>query len=769
MNWDGFHPPLRHCSTSVVWCDFNNMPRLRPRLLHVSLRFWVFARKLTLTFQCQPNQHRGNHKPTCHGKTNAIRQMMFCSLKIFRCFRSSSWMGMDQRFSSLSNSRFRPLASVLCCQNRLCRFSKGKLCHQMSWASLSLDLYRHRSLCHHRGLSFLAGILISRWFCSLDSFFRSDLDALRSSLEILNKEENCCLVAMTLFRNDWSPEDWNQIVTKPIPFLRGIFAKAGMEQAVLSIWGKSLRSGRAPASPQQAESMQVHSSVLVSKLHKFLAKSGFNGVYATPKLANGRLYMSFKIIWLSKDDQSATVLAMKAPNCLGLVRGKASTGLRFAKDDFDRAWAVLCPGADKPQDFQGELMYKAEGLPFGTTAAMIAEWASKTGWAVQPVRALGPTAWLLRASTAPTPGLTMFNANPILLRFLPPRLVQQTPLLVGPKASRSPAEPTKLAADPWANWTGPRPTPATPAAAPRTIEGPIEQRLASQDDKIVQLQQSLEQIKQGHQQQSNDVAQRFDQLERSHRADMQQVAKTFDTLRSDLDQSLKQVVQQNSNILDSKLTELKQFFTRDAKRPLPPDRDAMDDWLSTCSWVDAALLPATKKPFASRSVLTWVCQIALYSCFFCHLFFRVIMDFSEPFVTYANRAPVTAGTFLDAFQEVGPISTRAEMMREHQGVSVEVLPRYATRFAMSFPVGRWTQPVICFLVWFCFVFCAHLRFPADMTFCPVTASRIGEAQHPGPPNDRYYTIAISNPTSILSKPSTYADLIANYNIRNLCH
>ena len=176
------------------------------------------------------------------------------------------------------------------------------------------------------------------------------------------KAEACSLVAITAYRGDWNDDDWITLTTKPIPFLREVFAKSGMESLVLSIWGKSLRSGKSAASPHQADTMQVHCSVVSDKLNRFLGKSGFNGLYATPKQPDGRLDATFRIIWLSDDAQAASIQAMKTQNCLGLVRGKNTLGLRYMPDDYDKAWNLIHPGQDKPALVTGDLMYKLKAF-----------------------------------------------------------------------------------------------------------------------------------------------------------------------------------------------------------------------------------------------------------------------------------------------------------------------------------------------------------------------------------------------------------------------
>ena len=170
----------------------------------------------------------------------------------------------------------------------------------------------------------------------------------------------------------------------------------------------------------------------------------------------------------------------------------------------------------------------------------------------------------------------MFNANPILLRHLPPRNQGTMPILVGPKMSRPSNEPLPpLASDPWAQWSGPQPAASSAApAAPRAVEGPIESRLAAQDDKIAKLQESLDRVSKSQEAMVVDATQRFQHIEKVQETNMQVMTQTIDTLRTDLDGSLKQVMQQSTQLFDARLQELKQLLSRGPKRDLD-EGDAM--------------------------------------------------------------------------------------------------------------------------------------------------------------------------------------------------
>ena len=66
--------------------------------------------------------------------------------------------------------------------------------------------------------------------------------------------------------------------------------------------------------------------------------------------------------------------------------------------------------------------------------------------------------------------------------------------------------------------------------------------------------------------------------------------------------------------------------------------------------------------------------------------------------------------------------------------------------------------------WFLFVLFFTCCAQADANFDPYRATRIGEASQPGPHEHRHCTIAITNPTSIVSKPAIYQQLIDQYNL-----
>eukprot|EP00438_Fugacium_kawagutii_P016386 Skav210368 [mRNA] locus=scaffold1357:254099:258043:- [translate_table: standard] len=138
--------------------------------------------------------------------------------------------------------------------------------------------------------------------------------------------DNSTLVALTINKDNWHQDVWWEFLHATNATFRKYLQQDALDY-MTSIWGRSMRAGRSPASPAAATSLQVHVTIPSVKLEHFLSKSGFNHIFATPKLQDGGLDSRFKVVWM-KDASQVTVIAatLKAP--MGMVRGKDSVGLR---------------------------------------------------------------------------------------------------------------------------------------------------------------------------------------------------------------------------------------------------------------------------------------------------------------------------------------------------------------------------------------------------------------------------------------------------------
>ncbi len=386
-----------------------------------------------------------------------------------------------------------------------------------------------------------------------------------------SQPENCHLLAITLLRDDWSDEQWNQAVHNPVVFVKKILSSDNQDGALIAVWGRSLRQGRAPASPLQASSLQVHCTIASNKIDGVLRQSGFNRLYMTPKEPSGKLDLAFKILWVEGTLGEVTAIGARTPDCLGLVRGKQTFGLRFRSEKFAAAWEAIHPGTQPPVRPQGDLLFKISGLPFGCTASVIQDWSQAMSWEISAIKALGPQAWLVRGASHPKDGIHMFNTTPVLIQHLPPKSSKQMPVLLGPRAK--PVDNDMSHFDPWANWTGPRLAPTTRDSSNssqpvRQVTGPIEERFATQDATIAAIRTELHELAQKQDEQSKLNEHRFQQAETREKKNLSQMQSDMKTLQKDLEKSLTTSLNQNANTLDARLRELKELFTT-VKRKQP--------------------------------------------------------------------------------------------------------------------------------------------------------------------------------------------------------
>ena len=393
------------------------------------------------------------------------------------------------------------------------------------------------------------------------------------------KNDQAQLMAVTFFKGDWAMEDWQKILHETPKFLRSQMQAEQLDGSIQASWGKAFRDNRTPASPIQAQSVQLHAMVVADKVDEVLKKSGFNRIYFTPKLPSGKLSEDFKVLWSSGDRTALEVLSAKLPSCLGLVRSRTNMGLRVKATDFAAAWAIVNPNSPVPQRDAGDLLYKVAGLPFGCSLAMLEAWLTNLKWNAKPLKAIGAQAWLIRAVDRPPEGHLLFNSSPVLLSFLPPKQETTRAVLAGPPP-RPRVQGTKSygvtdewpQGDPWQNWQGSSTATASAAPVTRQTEGPTTVRLQAQDAKIEALQQQFTQMTEQHKQLETGMMQRIDVIEKQGSDHRVFVEKSLQSLRGDMDQALQQSLTKTAQLMDNKFEDLKALFgARAAKRPSDDD------------------------------------------------------------------------------------------------------------------------------------------------------------------------------------------------------
>eukprot|EP00438_Fugacium_kawagutii_P032432 Skav209373 [mRNA] locus=scaffold64:64578:66485:+ [translate_table: standard] len=386
-------------------------------------------------------------------------------------------------------------------------------------------------------------------------------------------EDKCVTVSVTLWQEDWASTEWTKIIDNTIGYVRHLLKEAQQHTAFEAMWGRSLRSAESKnVGDALAQSVQIHAAVRLEKLNETLQSSGFNRLFLTPKDADGRPSGDWRIIWLEGSLAHLTSLSTRTEHCAGLTRNRNSWGLRYHRDHFDKAWAVLCPDKPKPSNLQLKYIYRVEPLPFGATSEMLLKWSQLISWDFKPMKAMGPRTWLIGSQQPCPDGVICFNSSPVIIRLIPPKSPQQgSAVVAGPQPRKMTAlevqgaadpwtAPGAASTDPWANFTPT--TAAKAAAAPRTVQGPIESRFNQQEQRLDQMEQALTQLR-------NDTQQGFQNVEQREKKTHAVIAQ----VKHELESSFTQAINQQSSQLNTTLADLKTLLVQRTKR----DRELAED------------------------------------------------------------------------------------------------------------------------------------------------------------------------------------------------
>eukprot|EP00438_Fugacium_kawagutii_P032091 Skav202512 [mRNA] locus=scaffold1359:169685:175086:- [translate_table: standard] len=413
------------------------------------------------------------------------------------------------------------------------------------------------------------------------------------------------VISVTTFRDELDPAKWVEVTQKPIRtcllLLLGIDDKLDLASPP---WGRNFAKGKARSDPSSATSFQFHIRVNASDVSRVLKASGTNGVYTVPKTDTHLVSDKYQIIWVQLSLIDIQVLAASHSENLGIVRNfriqdKPSRGIRFAKTDYARVWPQIKPNQDMPTSVAAKFLYKISPTPKGATSEAVQKFCDSQSWPARPLRALNSSMWLLGASEKIEAVFSSWNGQPLLLQSVQQRVYQDDVLVAGtlPRLARetmpSVDNPNAPPGDPWATWisnhgstgllaTGVKPiaAPTAAPAAPRKVEGPIEDRFQAQDDNLKQLrqdtQQQLDQIRtdlsmmsEGLTLQNARIDANQAAVETEFQLVRQETSDQFTALAQTFKTSLSQSLENQDNKIQLQFGELKKLLT---DRPTKPPK-----------------------------------------------------------------------------------------------------------------------------------------------------------------------------------------------------
>ena len=381
------------------------------------------------------------------------------------------------------------------------------------------------------------------------------------------------LVAVTTWKDETSEEHWNDVLNNPIRAFTQYFTDGKHKEIFLATWGVSYQAGFKQAKRHDAESVQFHATVAKENLQTLLRHSGLRGTYITPKCQEGGTPQDWRVIWLPlsikrpEAHSEATKQMAKLDETCGLVRSKDNYGIRVKKDDYAASFRIVKPDQPVPDAIQGKTVFKITPFPLGMTVGALKDWMHDIKWQGFPIKPVGPQAWLFASDCEPPSAFVTYNGTPMLVRSLPKKGIKHSsPVIAGPRLpqltdpkSQGATESGLLKVDPWAQYKSAQGNQST-NSAPMLPTGTIQQKMQLQDDKIANITDELNKLKNSQQQLGEEMHQRVDQLQTSLDTSKTSFTQQLGQVKTDLESSFQSALQAQQQSIANGFQDLKNMF-----------------------------------------------------------------------------------------------------------------------------------------------------------------------------------------------------------------
>ena len=442
------------------------------------------------------------------------------------------------------------------------------------------------------------------------------------------------VAAITLWKQDHPPDLWARILEAPVKAAKDLLALDGFNELIGKPWGRTYMDEKQVVAPFLSTSVQFHAEI-DTKNHRFsalLKRSGFNGVFITPKSGHGKIDDKWKAIWVTGTPQQLEPKAAALNGAAGLIRGSKSYAIRVESGAFSSAWAKLRPGTDPPEQSSHKHLFRVQPFPMGTDKAVIQKWSDQSNWPVRAIKSIGAKQWLLGSDEMP-PSLLHFNGHPLIVKVVSHPGDPQTQIIAaGPKpAVKATTKKTDFPTNPdasqgvfrkgdpfldsWNNWQPSKPEhndpfpgtsnkfvservagksgetkswpshPATYVAAsePRSVTGPTAARLQQQDDRIHAIETLVADMQKEQKQTKVQSDTKFQHVDQQIQAQIQETRTGFQHMQQEhtsLQGSIAHALQKQEEKMATSFDELKNLFrsARGQKRNIEtPEDEELDD------------------------------------------------------------------------------------------------------------------------------------------------------------------------------------------------
>ena len=205
----------------------------------------------------------------------------------------------------------------------------------------------------------------------------------------------------------------------PLHYL-GVHISAVRGSSLISTWSmKTWKSTRQPSPFKEADYWHGFIRVPDDILDQVLCRSGYAGIYVSPKDGNRRHDDRFAVI--AMPDCGLTEVQKKAAaqeKALGVVRLRDQFGIRCRREYSSSLRAILLPESafvDTAGIKADETMWVLKNMPAEVGKEGLLDALQRAGWDAQPIRAQGQNRWLVAARDTPESKHFCINGSYVLV------------------------------------------------------------------------------------------------------------------------------------------------------------------------------------------------------------------------------------------------------------------------------------------------------------------------------------------------------------------
>ena len=410
-----------------------------------------------------------------------------------------------------------------------------------------------------------------------------DVELPKSNMTTI-KVESSIVMGFTIYRDECDVQLWEMMIANPVKTVLQI-VKTDIPDDFLASgpWGRSWRNGKDPASPEEATSFQFHARIKESHLKVVMGLSGKGPVYTTAKSDDKGLLDGWAIVWVKGNKSEVQIqLASKNVEHAGIVRSMKGFGVRVEQKDFAKIFKQIRPHDKMPAAVQAKFLYRLQPLPPGASAEIVESFTSKHSWPTRAIRALGPTAWLVAAESESPKTWMGLNGSLVLVKSVQQSEQKSRPVVLAgsvqalSKGAGKAASGEKAQQDPWMNanadpWKHFQPTAAVSSQGPKngnalpghsfTAGDPsLAKRLQEQDNKIQDLQSTMNDLKKSQQRTESLTANMQSDMDSKFGKMRNEVKDQMNVLSMSFQSSLSQALAKQDSQIQSGFHELKTLF-----------------------------------------------------------------------------------------------------------------------------------------------------------------------------------------------------------------